>query len=100
MYIGLEEEYFAFMGHFPQQFWGVDGAEVVRLVKRYKTPCSKSPLQFEEASAACKSVRAGTHYLPDLPIYLGVLISLIIKSNQIKCDVENNITAAAALFKI
>ena len=66
--MSLEDEYFAFLGHFPQHSRGVGEVVVMRLAKGYKTPCSKSPPQLEEARAACKSGRAGTHSLADLPI--------------------------------
>ena len=68
MYIGLEEEYFAFLGHLPQHSRGAGKALSLRLAKRYKTPCSKSPHQLEERWDSCKSVRAGTHDFADLPI--------------------------------
>ena len=72
MYIKLEEEYFAFLGHLPQHFWGGGKDELMRLAKRFKTPCSNRVEQLAEARAAIRSARAGTHYLADLPIYLGV----------------------------
>ena len=64
----LEGEYFAFLGHLPQHSRGVGKVEVMRLAKRYKTPCSNKGEQLEEARLAIRSVRAGTHYLADLPI--------------------------------
>ena len=65
------------MGHFPQHSRGVGKDELMRLAERYQTPGSKRPHQLAERWDSCNSVRAGTHCLPDLAIYLDVLIYIL-----------------------
>ena len=50
-----------FWGTSPNILGGGGRDEPMRLAKRYKTPGSNRPEQLEEARAACKSARAGTH---------------------------------------
>ena len=41
----------------------------MRRSELYQKVCSNQPAQMEEARAGGISVRAGTHFLADLPIY-------------------------------
>ena len=65
---GSKESISRFWGTSLNIFGGSGKRASLRLAMGYKTPGSNRAAQLAEARAAIRSVRAGTHSLPDLPI--------------------------------